>query len=1592
MRKNIIPLVLAVIFLLLLAGSASAEHACVADDGSGDAYYCGDEVLKSCTFNGSVSCTDTTRPGLEIGADNIVIDGDGYKITGNEDATVCDCAAEGDPTMHSGITNVNGYDNVLIKNLEIEKFCTGIVLKGGGLNKVTNNTVFDCSIHDNGNNTCSGCEETSTHGIHLTKTEYSTIMGNDIYNNKGTGDSCSAGGNGIFVYACGGLHNNITCNYLHNNRASGIFLKKGAKFYNISYNNASANSDSGISLKCKKSDENVIEYNNASGNVGTGIFIGGKNNTIRYNTANNNDWYGIDMGRSDGSYNNKLYENTVCGNGVADISTCGPECYGNHGGNNTCDTCSNYHDEGETCCTHSCLPDLVIVDKDEDWVVAGSTYNIIYAVKNIGNKEAGASTTSIRIDGAEEATDSVPELVAGASYTNTLGPFTMSGTSDTIEVCADCENNVTECNETNNCLENEFCVCGCVSATQTFVCGDTVTKSCVFNGNMTCDSKYGLKIGTNGIIIDGGGYVLDGVSPGACDGFGIQRTGIYNKAHDDIVIKNLGIKSFCNGIYFKFDADGGDEVERTTIENCEIHHNGGDTGGDNSVHGIKAIGVFDSVIRNCTIHHNTGKGTSCEAGGNGIFLRGIDGYGAWNNTITENEIYGNRKGGFFTKMMCEVTEVSYNKLWGNGQGGIILRCKKSETHDIHHNNASYNYGDGIFVGGPDNTLRDNVVNNNTAGLNISGTDVVGDGDGIDMGRNDGSYNNELYNNTVCGNEGIDMDTYDVGSGTTGDNNTCDTCSNYHDEGETCCTFDCPGDVDLIVIDKSESWIDTLNKTYAVTYTVKNAGNSTACESTTSIYVDGILEKTDSIGVIGPGESYIRTVGPFTMTGNEDTIGVCADEEGVVNETDETNNCLENVFIGVTLPDMVIINKTEDWVSLENKTYNVTYTVKNIGTVDANASTTSIIIDGTEVATDSVGLLQPQATHTAERGPFTMSGESDTVRICADNASVINESNEDNNCQQNTFEHPGVPDLVITRKYEEWVVSAEPPYNEYNITYTVKNIGTRDAGASTTAIIIDEVEKANDSVGTLGEGESCTNTLGPFTMSGENDTVRICADKNNDVAESNEDNNCSENVFEYSGIGCVAADGTLFRCGNTVTKNCTFNGDMSCPFTDGLKIGANNVTIEGSNSVLDGVECTPEALSTSRCGIYNPGYDDVTIKNLEVKGFCTGMYLTSGGGEEGYVYRNTIENCNVHHNGNATSSGNPHGITLKYVFNSTIRNNSVHDQLAHVDPNPGCEDGGNGLFLNTGDYNLVTQNRFYNNTKGGLFIKMKPKYWNISYNHIYGNGQGGIILRCKLCDFNLIEHNNVSDNYGSGIFIGGNNNTLRNNSVCNNRDGCPYYEDSIGGHGYGIFIGRSDGSCYNELYENKVCENDYKDIYVVTGVTGNTGDENTCDMCKNYNDTSAPPGECCTYSCPTPSAGFDTGAPVNSYPSIRGTHNGTIKLNHTVTIYRMYTYPCFKTDGHSEFVAFYNSSTGAQVADGTWIGTYLGPYQWITFDKPFTLEAGVTYNYTIITGSYPQIIHQPSLTTPNGTIRCTKFTDANGKEHNNWVPAIRLWRG
>ena len=123
-----------------------------------------------------------------------------------------------------------------------------------------------------------------------------------------------------------------------------------------------------------------------------------------------------------------------------------------------------------------------------------------------------------------------------------------------------------------------------------------------------------------------------------------------------------------------------------------------------------------------------------------------------------------------------------------------------------------------------------------------------------------------------------------------------------------------------------------------------------------------------------------------------------------------------------------------------------------------------------------------------------------------------------------------------------------------------------------------------------------------------------------------------------------------------------------------------------------------------------------------------------------------------------------------------------------------------------------------------------------------------------------------------------------------------------------------------------------------------------------------------------------------YPSIPGIHNGTITPLSNITVSRLYTLPCPGTGGHTEYVRFWNSTDWNVTA--TWFG-YTDDWQTIFFNRSFTLYANETYNYTIQTGSYPQLHYTAELLTATERITCTSFVDVNGNRHEGWIPAIRL---
>jgi len=306
------------------------------------------------------------------------------------------------------------------------------------------------------------------------------------------------------------------------------------------------------------------------------------------------------------------------------------------------------------------------------------------------------------------------------------------------------------------------------------------------------------------------------------------------------------------------------------------------------------------------------------------------------------------------------------------------------------------------------------------------------------------------------------------------------------------------------------------------------------------------------------------------------------------------------------------------------------------------------------------------------------------------------------------------------------------------------------------------------------------------------------------------------------------------------------------------------------------------------------------------------------------------------------------------------------------------------------------------TKPGPFagICIWGDYCNISNNHAF-NCDVGIIIFSN----NNIIANNTASNNSYGIYLySSSDNTISNNVICENKYDGIHLEDSSHNYIYLNNFVNNTNNAYSFKLKN-IWNSSWKMIYVYDGKvwesyfgnywdnysgpdTNNDGIGDvpyTIDLDKDNYPLMEPFGN---YFVPTQTYIFDTGSPVNPYPSIMGNHTGAIKPNLTVIATKLYTYPCAETGGHTEYAEIRNATWNATA---TWKG-YVGDWHNITFDKTVVLLANKTYNYIIRTGSYPQIHHTDNLEVVNdmGTITCDKFIDANGKVYYDWIPAIKLF--
>ena len=383
-----------------------------------------------------------------------------------------------------------------------------------------------------------------------------------------------------------------------------------------------------------------------------------------------------------------------------------------------------------------------------------------------------------------------------------------------------------------------------------------------------------------------------------------------------------------------------------------------------------------------------------------------------------------------------------------------------------------------------------------------------------------------------------------------------------------------------------------------------------------------------------------------------------------------------------------------------------------------------------------------------------------------------------------------------------------------------------------------------------------------------------------------------------------------------------------------------------------------------------------VSNISTTNFAYGIRLSSSSNNNTISANTTVSNISARYS---------YGIDLSSSCNNRFSASTTVSTIS-------ATDYAYGIYLYSANNNRFADFTITGITSGGGSTSYGISLWGrihkscsgnvFSGGSIYSNGDPRIDYAVWLdtCTHNTINASTIVEN-GHGFWLNQSDyNTIERNMIVNNT---ALYVS-------GVYL--TAGSDNNELHENCFYDNgleyqawddgmnndwdsnfwsDYPQwgVYAIAGSAGSK-DHSTLRECGGLPNI------------------FDTDSPANPYPSLSGTHNGTITPFHDiVNITTLYTYPCSGTGGHTEYIKIWNSTTGWNVTV-SWNG-YTDNWHNIIFNNSFTLYANETYNYTICTGSYPQIIHEQSFNATGGVITCEEFMDINGKRHEGWIPAIRL---
>jgi len=349
----------------------------------------------------------------------------------------------------------------------------------------------------------------------------------------------------------------------------------------------------------------------------------------------------------------------------------------------------------------------------------------------------------------------------------------------------------------------------------------------------------------------------------------------------------------------------------------------------------------------------------------------------------------------------------------------------------------------------------------------------------------------------------------------------------------------------------------------VTFNTSNIGNSAAVASSSTAYfsIDNSLSSNDqtitnvNIAALNAGTATANNISfslpSGTSPGNYYII-VCADHSNTVQESSEANNC-RSVLLTVIqalagppipdppnpvfLPDLILsVTSTVPQLMPPGFALNIQGQVTNQGPGKAEASKVGIVLSTDGIYSDNDILLSTTNIPSLDlqvinnfNSPVTMPlglpSENYQLIVCADMGNVITETDDGNNCKNFAINiHSDKPDL-IPKDLQINPVPA-PSGSPFNVVFTNLNQGAINSNPFWTGIYLSKNNKTRDADDLL-LGQLITDRgLSAFQsrvdqfsistlISPGNFTILVCSDDRNEVAESDETNNCSPATITIS---------------------------------------------------------------------------------------------------------------------------------------------------------------------------------------------------------------------------------------------------------------------------------------------------------------------------------------------------------------------------------------------------------------------------------------------------------------------------------------------